>query len=320
MAASWCSKIPAPARSQIGAKKTLAWREEGLNSPFMNFRPQTPSGPNQRLFQKPPAKSKFLVIPATLAAAFLVGTSALAGTTAIPSSPADTVMTTTAGDWKITLGLYGWGAGLEGDIGAAGFVTPVDISFSKILDSLDMVAMGKVETRKNRWIFQLEGLYLRNSFTTLTTTPRGNLRNSNLTAETTRLQPVIGYRFYDNSCTQLDVLAGAVYYNISNELRVIGPVAQASVDSGDDWVDPIIGLRLTQRLGERWRLQMRGDVGGFGVNADLVWQAVGMVGFDMTESSTLFFGYRHAAVDYQNGGFVYDAASSGPLIGLSITW
>jgi hypothetical protein len=259
------------------------------------------------------------LIPATLATALLIGTSALAGTTAIPSSPADTVMTTTAGDWEITLGLYGWGAGLEGDIGAAGFVAPIDIDFSDILDSLDMAAMGKVEARKNRWIFQLEGLYLRNSVTGLSSTLLGNVRNTKVTAETTRLQPVIGYRLVDNGCTQVDVLAGAVYYNISNELSFIGPRVQATVDSKDDWVDPIIGLRLTQRLGERWNLQMRGDVGG-GVNADLVWQAVGMVSFDMTESTTLFFGYRHAAVDYQNGGFLYDVASSGPLIGLGINW
>ena len=65
---------------------------------------------------------------------------------------------------------------------------------------------------------------------------------------------------------------------------------------------------------------MRGDVGGFGVSSDIVWQALGLVGYNFTDSTIGYFGYRHAAVDYQNGGFIYDAATSGPIFGLAIVW
>ena len=43
-------------------------------------------------------------------------------------------------------------------------------------------------------------------------------------------------------------------------------------------------------------------------------------GYNISESFLIFGGYRHTAVDYQNGGFVYDAAASGPILGLTIQW
>jgi len=249
----------------------------------------------------------------------LLAAQLFAGTTIVPGP--EPVMTTTTDDgWEFTLGLYGWGAGLNGDLGAGGNVVPVDISFSDILDTLDMTAMGAFELRKGRWHFQLEGLYLRNSIKgVLAYTPLRNTPvQATLKAETTRLEAVGGYRILDNGCTTVDLLAGVVYYDISNEFRLIGAGGLASVDSSDDWLDPIIGVRVLHQFNEKWAGQLRGEIGGFGVNADLAWQATAMLGYRVTESSTIFGGWRHAAVDYENGGFVYDVYSTGPILGLAI--
>lgn len=260
-------------------------------------------------------KALFLALP-LLAAGPL-----LAGTTAIPAGPAPVMTTTTDDGWEFTLGLYGWGAGLNGDIGAAGFTAPVDLSFSDILDTLDMTVMGAAELRRGNWLFQLEGLYLRNSVKRLVANrPLLPSLTAKLTAETTRLEAVAGYRIVENGSTTVDLLAGAVYYDITNTLNFYGPLAVRGVESGDDWIDPIVGVRVNQRLGERWSAQFRGEIGGFGVNANLVWQAVALVGYDFTESSTGFIGWRHAAVDYQNGGFLYDVYSTGPILGLALTF
>lgn len=243
-----------------------------------------------------------------------------AGTTVLTSGPEPTVTTTTDDGWYYTLGLYGWGAGLDGNIGAGGFTAPVDISFSDILDTLDMTAMGMIEVGKGRWFFQLEGLYLRNGLRGLTSGPGGVVQvQSKLTAETTRLTPVIGYRLVDTDCTKFDILAGGTYYDISNDIQIFGR-AYRDVNSGDNWIDPIIGFRLGQTLSERWSLQVRADVGGFGAASDISWQALGMFGYNITDSTTLFGGYRYTAVDYQKNGFLYDVASSGPIIGLTVTW
>ncbi|BCX49668.1 conserved hypothetical protein [Haloferula helveola] len=253
-----------------------------------------------------------------LTASAILTTALHAGT---PTAPEPVMTTTTDNGWEITLGLYGWGAGLNGDIGAGGFTTPVDISFGDILDTLDMTAMGMMEARKGPWFAQLEGLYLRNSLTLTTYTPlRNTPAQAKLTAQTTRLELVGGYSVIDTDCTRLDLFAGAVYYDIDNELRLLGRRVVTSIGSGEGWLDPAIGFRLNQRLGGPWSAQLRGEVGGFGVSSDFLWQAVALIGYDLGESSTLFLGYRHAAVDYQKGGFLYDAASGGPILGLALTF
>ena len=37
-----------------------------------------------------------------------------------------------------------------------------------------------------------------------------------------------------------------------------------------------------------------------------------------TKWATAFVGYRHLAVDYRRGGFVYDVNMSGPILGVVI--
>ncbi|MGB6221777.1 hypothetical protein [Haloferula sp.] len=256
----------------------------------------------------------------TFAASLLVAGQLFAGTTVVNSGASPTVTTTTDNDWYFTLGVYSWGAGLNGDIGAGGFTAPVDISFSEILDTLDMTAMGLIEFGKGRWFFQFEGLYLQNGARGLSSGPGGIVQvSSKLTARTTRLTPVIGYRIVDNECTKFDILAGGTYYDISNELQIFDR-RYLKVKSAEQWMDPMVGFRLNQRLSERWHFQARADVGGFGAASKISWQALGLFGYDITDSTALFAGYRHTAVDFQKGGFLYDVSSSGPILGLTVTW
>ncbi|MGA0845054.1 MAG: hypothetical protein ACO3RV_00810 [Luteolibacter sp.] len=261
------------------------------------------------------------ILSLALSSFLTIGT-VVAGNSALPRDPARAVITSDSSDWQLTLGLYTWAAGLDGTLGAAGFTTDVDISFSDILDSLDMAAMGMVEFNKGPWMLQIEGLYLKNSVKgVIATTPILNRTTSaKLTAETTRLEGIAGYRILDADNTSLELLAGVVYYNIDNTLNFYSPRAVRGVESSDDWFDPMVGLRYRQELSDNWSTQIRGEVGGFGVNADLAWQAVALLGYQLNPSSTTYFGWRHAAVDYQNGGFIYDAAASGPILGLAIRW
>ncbi|MFK7852052.1 MAG: hypothetical protein AB8D78_13840 [Akkermansiaceae bacterium] len=257
----------------------------------------------------------------SFSASLLLALPAVAGTTIQPAGPSAVMTTTTEGGLEITLGLYAWGAGVDGDTGFGGFVAPVDISFSDILSSLDMTAMGMLELRKGPWMFQLEGLYLKNSIESQPfTTAGGGPFTAELVARTTRVQPMIGYRVVENESTKVDLLAGAVYYDISNQLSFRGVGAPPRVSGGDDWIDPMVGVRVVQRVSERVIFSGRADIGGFGVNSDLAWQLVGMFGYELKDSINLFAGWRHAAVDYDKNGFTYDVANSGPILGATFTW
>lgn len=96
------------------------------------------------------------------------------------------------------------------------------------------------------------------------------------------------------------------------------PLAGVSTAPTAEFVDPIIAVRGSAPLSDRWSVLGYADVGGFGVGSELTWQAAVTANYQATENLFLSFGYRHLHVDYRDGGTVFDGAMSGPLIGA--TW
>ncbi len=94
----------------------------------------------------------------------------------------------------------------------------------------------------------------------------------------------------------------------------------ATVAQSADWVDPFVGLRGLYRFNDRFYAIAKADIGGFSVGSDLTWSAYAALGMQVTASgnTTLELGYKHLALDYVNGGFIYDMATSGPMLNLSI--
>ena len=85
------------------------------------------------------------------------------------------------------------------------------------------------------------------------------------------------------------------------------------VSGSKSWVDPFVGVRGRWNLTDRWYLTGKADIGGFGLASDLVWQVYGGIGTRLSEHASMELGYRHMAVDYQDGGFVYDVEISGVM-------
>jgi hypothetical protein len=169
-------------------------------------------------------------------------------------------------------------------------------------------------------MFQFEGLYLKNSIDRENQRAGLLYQQFDLTAETTRLVAVAGYRVLEGA-TRVDLLAGATYYDVSNELGFYGGLLDGRrFSAGDDWCDPVVGVRVIHDFSDRWSASLRLDAGGFGVSSDCLWQAIGLVGYRVASSAYLFAGWRYAAVDYSDDGFTYDVSNSGPVLGLTITW
>jgi hypothetical protein len=85
-----------------------------------------------------------------------------------------------------------------------------------------------------------------------------------------------------------------------------------------DWVDPIVGMRVTADVTRRWSLFLLGDVGGFDIGSasDLTWQ--GMIGsqFQISEHWGLQNGYRALGVD--RDGALESTILHGPQIGVFV--
>lgn len=89
-------------------------------------------------------------------------------------------------------------------------------------------------------------------------------------------------------------------------------------DGEQGWVDPIVGLRGQVNF-TRWLfLAVQGDVGGFGVASDIAWMAQASLGVNITRNLFAEAGYRYFYMDYENGGFSYQAAEYGLFTGIGV--
>jgi hypothetical protein len=80
-------------------------------------------------------------------------------------------------------------------------------------------------------------------------------------------------------------------------------------------------LRIHQKLGERWRFTLQGDIGGFGAGSDFAWHLFPVVEAAVGKRASLAFGYRVLGMDYETGSgsefFKYDVITGGPIIGMT---
>ncbi len=112
-------------------------------------------------------------------------------------------------------------------------------------------------------------------------------------------------------------LAGRIIYLYSGlNLTTIGDPREGSASK--TWFDPAIIVRSQGILKEKWLLQFRGDIGGFGVGSDLAWQIQAYAGYRFSKLFQATIGYRYIAIDYDSGEdrerFIYDINTYGLVI------
>ena len=218
--------------------------------------------------------------------------------------------------WNFQLAPYVWMAGVKADTAIGPFESSGEADFIDLVKRLDIGAMLHFEGRKERWGFILDGLYMKLSDDARVRAGPFKVRGIDIDGglEMTLLEAGAFYRFGEAG-RHFDALAGVRYLLIDVEVDA-GPLPTVSGDK--DWVDPFLGGRLRLDLSEKWLLSLRGDIGGFGVGSDLTWNVTTLLGYRLSETKTLGFGYRHLDIDYEDGDFSFDAQLSGPYFGLSI--
>ena len=242
--------------------------------------------------------------------------------------------------WRFTLAPYVWGVGLSGDVGILGRgPVDVDIPFSDILENLDFAAMGVMEAHNGTW-----GVLVDLNYTSLSADKRRSrtlekdVLNQNVTftgevSASADVKEFFGtvmgqYRALDSDQMTLDLMAGARYWHVDNDIQArvrlsasgpgpLDPVLskQFSGSDGASWVDPMVGIK--SRIDTTTPLYVTGwgMIGGFGVGSDLNWDVMGGVGYEWTEKFSTVLGYRALGVDYDNDGFVYDVIQQGVVFG-----
>ncbi len=226
-----------------------------------------------------------------------------------------------AEDWSFEFEPYILASTIEGDtsIGRATGVE-VNVDLSDILEVLDMAFMGHFEAHHNNgW-----GVALDYGFMDLSADisgPRGGVVNAKVRQGVLEALLV---RRVSSGDGHVDYLAGIRWWD--NDIDVVVDLATlpgtATAEVEEDWIDVVIGVRWVNPINDKWTLQLRGDVGGLGVESDFTAVAAAGFKYKMTESMDLDLQYKALWVDYETGSagqpgfFQYDTTTHGPIIGV----
>jgi len=221
-----------------------------------------------------------------------------------------------ARDWLFEVAMYGWLTALKADTTIGdGATSSIDASIGDVLDVLKFAGFAHAEARHCRWGFMTDLTYAKLGDAARVKLKRGLLRPGikvDATLTETIVEAGLFRRFGNENCA-FDLLGGARYFKFQTDIDV-GPF---TLDPSADWVDPFVGGRYIQKLGERWLLSLRGDLGGFGAGSDFSINAVAHVRYALSENIDAGFGYRYLDVDYDHDRLEYDSKTHGPVLGIA---
>lgn len=251
-------------------------------------------------------------------------------------------------DWHVLFYLPGWIAGMKGDVGLKRINADVDVSIwqsFKNLQYLNAAGSGHFEVKKGRWGLLLEGIYME-----MEEDLRGAIRidlpiiapvggipvsgrveaisamsfdEADLTYDLYRSSSNVGNR----PALTIEALGGAryIYFRTKIDGTVTGPLGNtlSIFKTGtQQWVDPILGGRLTWNLSDDWLLGFRADVGGFGISSHITWNLDAMARYRITKWFNVDGGFRALYEDHETGSarnkFKYDVWAYGPWLGLGV--
>jgi hypothetical protein len=217
---------------------------------------------------------------------------------------------TKSDDWNYTLAPYLMIPWMDGTAAVRGHEVEVDVPPSKIFDNLQFSLMGYFEARKGKWGAGVDAVYMALGATV--DQPSANV-DFNQGAYT-----FMGLRQLNE---KVDLVFGARWNVLQGKLDFKEPPLQGIFKETKQWVDPIVGLKLKQRLSGPWSFTFEGDIGGFGAGSDFAWQLWPVIGVDVSKKATLGIGYRVLSNDYVTGSegkqFKYDVITQAMVFGAS---
>jgi hypothetical protein len=197
--------------------------------------------------------------------------------------------------WQFELTPFLWGAGLDGTVGVAGREAEFDVSTKDLLKALDFAFMVNFEARRHRWSVDTDVVYvgLGKDVTVDSASGVTPQQNPRLDMGMTIVDATLGYQV----APSFDILAGVRGVDATASL-VNDQGTLADVDGG--FVDPIVGGQFRRSLSKKLWVNLRGDVGGFGVGSDFEWFLSAEAGIRLSRLISLDFGYRVWSFDYKS--------------------
>ena len=215
-------------------------------------------------------------------------------------------------EWEYALSFYVWMPDIENTT-ASGH--EVEITFSDIMDNLDMTLMTSFGARKNKLTLMTDVVYLHLNHTDNINV--GNLlKVTDFYMKTWIVSPVASYEIMGGEKGSLQLLAGGrfLWIKVGADLETRPPLPREKSDDdadGDVW-DGVVGVRGHLNLTGRWYMPYRFDIGTG--DSDKTWQAMGGFGYRFDKFKVLAL-YRYMKWDFEDGYPLQDLKVYGPMVG-----
>lgn len=214
---------------------------------------------------------------------------------------------------RTTAAIYAQFAGVRGEIAAGPVSADIDLSFSDLLDHLDVGGMMAMRNESERWAISFNAVFIGSEINGIRSL--GTRYDVDLTQD---LVEVTGSWRADEI---YELLGGVRFQSLGADVSTISPTGVATAGFGvESFWDPIIGARAAWPIGSSWTMIGRADVGGFGVGSDLTWSALLVLDWSVSPSIGVVLGYRALDTHYEDRSgrdyFKLDTLVAGPIVGM----
>ncbi|MEZ9904229.1 hypothetical protein AB4343_05215 [Vibrio breoganii] len=221
-------------------------------------------------------------------------------------------------NWQHSIEIYALALNIRGDSKINNLSADVDVDPKFIMDKIDMGAMGHWESvYKNTWGFYIDYSFMKLSGKTDSLLQQDlNVVSGSMDIRQGVLEAKV-FKRYQYDFGFVDYMAGIRWWDNDIDTRVRSQNGLIDDESNleEDWVDYLIGARLTTPLTESWSVYFNGDIGLSG-DTNFTSSIQTGVRYAINGWSDLNLAYKSTWVDYDNGDtFAYDTASQGFLLG-----
>lgn len=224
-------------------------------------------------------------------------------------------------NWQNELTIYGWYSGIDGTVqfpGPLGVGSDFTVDASDIIENLNMIFMGGWQSKRNKWSFIADVIYMDVSDginQTVTPGSSGVPLNASLDLDvsTWLLNGGVGYDVVQTERATLAVVGGVRYMTVDVDVKAgfQGPGVEKS--GSDGLLDGIIGISGSFNFNENWYLPYHADIGAGG--SDLTWQLFAAIGYRFSWGDVRL-GYRYLNYDLDDDFIMQDMDLSGPVLGV----
>jgi len=116
----------------------------------------------------------------------------------------------------------------------------------------------------------------------------------------------------------MEAQAGVRYWHFNMIFDLVRPTTGyvQRYSGSNNWIDPIVGLKIVPRLTDTLSLVFKADIGGFDIGSRLTSRDRAGLNYTPFRHFVVEGGYEYSYVDYEKGGSIYDITLNGPYFGI----